>query len=417
MMTVGTQESNWLESLIEAHEPGGPLEQAFYNSPDIFEREMEQIFLRHWLFVDHVSRIPKPGDYFLYEIGGESIIFLRGEDQQIRAFFNVCRHRGSRVCLEEEGNRKRLVCPYHAWVYNLDGSLAQTRHLMPEDFRSSDYGLQPAQVRVLEGMIFVYLGEDRTEDFDRMVAEVQPFLKPHGWPEAKICKRQRYLIRANWKLVAENSMECYHCAPAHPEFAAVMSYVGALTSKRMAKERDELVRQWEEYCTEIGHKIGHVDDSSERWWTVHRLPIQEGYLTQAKGGQPVAPLMGSYKSYDGGITGLQIYPMSFMVASSDHAYLNRFTPVDANHTELEASWLVRADAEEGRDYDPDQVSWLWRVTGEADVRICEDNQKGVNSRRYKPGRYALVEKYVEQFIQLYLQQLQHGARYGVQRGT
>ena len=98
--------------------------------------------------------------------------------------------------------------------------------------------------------------------------------------------------------------------------------------------------------------------------------------------------MGSYKNYDGGMTGLQIYPMSFMVASSDHAYLNRSTPIDADHTELQAFWLVRADAEEGRDYDPDQASWLCRVTAEADVRICKDNQKGVNSRWYEPGRYA-----------------------------
>jgi phenylpropionate dioxygenase-like ring-hydroxylating dioxygenase large terminal subunit len=244
-----------------------------------------------------------------------------------------------------------------------------------------------------------------------MASEIQPFLKPHGWPKAKICKRMRTLIHANWKLVAENSMERYHCGPAHPEFSAVMSYVGALDSKRMAEEREQLTRQWEAHCNAIGYKVGHVDDPTGRWWTVHRLPIQKGYLTQTKSGQPVAPLMGTYKNYDGGITGLQIYPMSFMVPSSDHAYLNRFTPIDADHTELEALWLVRADAEEGHDYDPDQVSWLWRVTGEADVRICEDNPKGVNSRRYEPGRYALIERQVEQFIQRYLYQLQHGVRY------
>ena len=129
----------------------------------------------------------------------------------------------------------------------------------------------------------------------------------------------------------------------------------------------------------------------------------------------MAPLMGSYKTYDGGITGFQTYPLSFLVGCSDHASLNRFTPLDVGHTEMEVFWLVAADAEEGRDYDPEKVSWLWRATGEADVRICEDNQKGVNSRRYVPGPYSKVEHYVEKFIQLYLRQLRHGPQYETAR--
>ena len=404
------QNLDWIDSLIAARLPGRPLDNIFYNSPDIFEREMEQSFFRHWLFVDHESRMPMPGDYFLYEIGGESILFVRGGDERIRAFFNVCRHRGSRVCLEGQGNAKRFVCPYHAWAYDLDGSLAHARH-MPEDFNPATYGLQPAHVRVMEGIIFVFLGEKPTPDFDWMASEIQPFLEPHGWPRAKVCKRQRFTTRANWKLAAENSMECYHCGHAHPEFTSVMTIVGAMDSKRMAGQRELLTRQWEAYCTSIGHKTGGFNSLPDTWWSLRRLPIQEGYLTQTEGGRPVAPLMGSFQDYDGGIAGFQIYPMSFLVASSDHAALNRFTPIDANHTELEVSWLVRADAEEGRDHDAEKVAWMWRVTGEEDVRICEDNQKGVNSRRYTPGPYSLVEGYLEKFVQLYLSQLRDGPRY------
>jgi Rieske 2Fe-2S family protein len=397
--------ADWLNELIDSREAGRPLDRLFYISPELFAREMELIFLRYWLFVGHVNRIPNPGDYFLYQIAEESIILTRGEQGQIHALFNVCRHRGSRVLLESQGQAKCLVCPYHAWVYRLDGSLLHARHMLA-DFDKADYGLMRGHVEILEGMIFVHFGQ-QPDDFSRIRVEIEPFLKPHGWPEAKVAKRSTYLCKANWKIVAENAMECYHCGPAHPEFASVMSYVGAIDSPKLAEERKQLTCEWEAQCESIGHKTGEVLMRPDTWWQIRRLPIRRGYLTQSEGGKPVAPLMEDFRTYDGGVTGLGLLPMNFMVGTPDHGALIRFTPLEPLLTEVEITWLVHKDAVEGRDYDPDKVSWVWRVTGEADVRICENNQLGVMSSRYRPGLYSKPEDGVEDFIKWYLRRVRN----------
>ena len=106
--------------LIATWRPGRSLVREFYTSPRVFERDIERIYLRHWIFVAHASRLAKPGDYFLYSLAGESVIFVRAKDGAVHALLNVCPHRGSRICLEEEGSAARLVCPYHAWNFNLD---------------------------------------------------------------------------------------------------------------------------------------------------------------------------------------------------------------------------------------------------------------------------------------------------------
>src|SRR5262249_22710100 len=139
---------------------------------------------------------------FTCPIANESVIITRTADGEVRAMMNVCRHRGSRVCLGEEGHANRLVCPYHAWVYNLDGSLANARH-MPEPFDKAAFGLRPAHVRVVEDLIFICLAENPPA-FDHVAGTIQPYLAPQGLTHARIAHRSTHRIRANWKLVAEN---------------------------------------------------------------------------------------------------------------------------------------------------------------------------------------------------------------------
>jgi Rieske 2Fe-2S family protein len=141
-----------IDALLANHRDGYTLDQAFYLAPEIFEEEFTHLFSRQWQFTNHISAIPKQGDYFLFKIAGEEIIVLRGEGDTVHAYYNVCRHRGSRLCLASEGHVKRLTCPYHAWSYRLDGSLAHAREL-PEDVDPSKLSLHPCQVRVFEGLI------------------------------------------------------------------------------------------------------------------------------------------------------------------------------------------------------------------------------------------------------------------------
>jgi Rieske 2Fe-2S family protein len=392
-----------IAALIDQRRSGFTLPRAFYTDPTIFERDVERIFMRQWLFAAHISQIASPGDYRTYQIAGESLIILHGSDGTIRAFFNVCRHRGSRICRDEAGQAHRLVCPYHAWVYDDTGALVQARH-MPDGFERGAYALQRAHVHLVEGLIFVCAAE-QPPPFAHIAGDIAHFFGRYQLGSTRVAHIERHLVAANWKIVAENFFECYHCSHTHPEFCSVMSYGRAPDSPRASRERAAFVAEWEQRAAAAGWPTGGVDMADGGIHTVGRTPIRPGYLTQSEGGAPVAPLLGDLTSYDGAVTAIQFYPLNWLLACSDHAMLARFTPFDATHTEMMLTWLVRGDARPGRDYDPLAVSWLWRVTGIEDATICEDNQRGVSSRRYVPGPYAASESSVDHLISWYLRQI------------
>ena len=135
------------------------LAQPFYRDVSVFDRDIERIFMRHWLCVGHASVLPRRGDFLLVEIAAESVIVVRGEDDRLRALVNVCRHRGSRICTEATGNAGSLVCPYHGWTYGLDGALLAARH-MPAGFDLASHRLKEIHLRVIEGLILVSFADN-----------------------------------------------------------------------------------------------------------------------------------------------------------------------------------------------------------------------------------------------------------------
>lgn len=393
-----------LDQLITAHVAGGSLTRPFYVDPDIFEWDVERVFKRYWLPIAFSSRIKNPGDYFLYEIAGEQIIVVRGRDGEVYAHYNVCRHRGSRLCLQTEGNKKKFVCPYHAWTFDYDGAFVSGRHLYEETDKES-LSLFSVHTRELEGLIFIFLG-DEASDFEPIVQDFTPYMRPHGLERSKICHKIHLQIEANWKVVAENQWECYHCAPAHPELAQVMTYVRAHNSPARAIERLKFEEEWVDFAKSIGHMSGGVDGTGpDAWYGVRRTPIQPGFAVQTQDGKPAAPLMGDFRRYDGAVTGLNFYPLSFAVLNNDFAVLIRFTPIAPVLTDIELTWVVHEDAVEGVDYDVNRIKWLWEATGAADATICENNQKGVNSKFYKPGPHSKMEDRIDHLIHWYLRQI------------
>lgn len=402
-MATITQDESSIDELIRRRRPNFSLERDFYTSSDVFAIDMDRVYFRHWLFVGHVDQLRQAGDYFLYEIAGESIVVVRGEDQEVRAFYNVCRHRGSRICLESQGTAKRFVCPYHAWSYDTKGSLVAARHLSP-DLNKADYGLNACHVRVVQGIVFICLAEE-PPPFDDIARDIDQFFRPHNLPEAKIAFQMSHVMRANWKIVAENFWECYHCGPAHPELASVMSYVRAFDSKSAAAERAEYTERWKESANRLGRITGNVERHDGVCHQIWRVPIREGFVTQSREGKPVAPLMGNYTEYDGAVTAIEFFPLIWLLSCNDYAMLTRFTPRSVLETEAQAIWLVRGDAVEGRDYNVDDVTWMWRRTLEEDFQITENNQRGVTSRAYKPGPYSEMERPIEKLISWYLNEL------------
>jgi len=163
---------------------GYSLEQPFYISDAVFEADMDHVISQKWIMAGHVSRIPNKGDYFLYKIGGEQIIIIRENTESIRAFFNVCRHRGSTLCSAQSGNMPKLVCPYHAWTYELDGRLLAAR-LMPQDFDKAENSLFACHIREFHGLIFINMCEGSPPDFDATFGDMGAILDYHGIADAQ----------------------------------------------------------------------------------------------------------------------------------------------------------------------------------------------------------------------------------------
>jgi Rieske 2Fe-2S family protein len=396
-----------IAELIARQPAGSALLGEFYSDPAIFERDVERIHLRHWLCVGHVSRIPEPGDWFVFDVANESVIVVRGRDGEIRALVNVCRHRGSHVCYEKEGHSRAFVCPYHAWTYDLDGRLRAARHMGP-DFDPSQYRLPSIHVRVLEGLIFVCFAADppRLDDVERTLRAT---LGVYGWADARVAHREYYTTDANWKLVTENYQECYHCKPAHPEFARM--HATEEPEENVADLRAAARSRW----AEIGLEIPTVG-----FWPGGSAPGQEGIscfhdtthpgaITGSEDGQPVAPLMGRLRDYEGSFTYVEVGPASFFLAYSDYGVMYLFIPREVQKTDMEVVWLVRGDAKEGVDYDRKKLTWMWDVTSIADKRIIDHNQLGVNSRFYRPGPYGPMESQARDLATWYLEQIRPDA--------
>ncbi len=392
-----------LDDLIRRRRPGYSLPAEFYVSPDIYRLDIDRMLSGHWFCAGHVSQIPDAGDWMELAIDIESVIVVRGEDGVIRALANVCRHRGSRICEGPVGHaaRGRLVCPYHAWVYRTDGTLAQAR-MMPDDFETSAHSLREFAVHISEGLIFVSLA-DQPLGMDEVDTMLRRTAGPLGWTEARAAHTETFTINANWKLALENQVECYHCGPSHPEFSKVHSQGHA----NIDAARLEVFHR----AADMGIDIPYRDQ-----WALAAPPGQEadycnrfamwgGAQTASEDGRLVAPLMG-FRESDGGFTIFYVGLLNHFLAYADYGAIFRYVPRAVDRTDLFVTWLVRGDAVEGVDFDRDRLTWLWSVTVAADKRIVEANQRGVESRFYEPGPFALpIESSTDRLIEWYLHEI------------
>lgn len=385
---------------------GDAMDQYFYRSHMVYEKELDEILYKSWLYAGHVSQVPDPGDYFQYELGEDAIIVTRDKDGAVHALMNICRHRGARVCEEQSGNRKTFVCPYHGWVYDMDGSLKAARAMEAlEGFDQTQYGLKKARVCVFEGMIFVNC-DPNAPDFEAPMQSIAPALIPYDLPNAKVAHRQVYKVDANWKLALENYLECYHCATAHRAYAK-MHTLQELGEKAEQINAEMLARAEEQTGVPgITLDLYRAYSTSEEFGAcvyTSRYALYDGYVSGTEGGQPVAPLMGQFKGFDGGAGDFQMGPLTFMLNYPDHCVLYRFTPRSITCVDMEIVWFVRGDAEEGVDYDKDAVTWLWHHTTLEDEFIIVRNSEGVNSRFFEAGPYHPDFEYIcIDFVNWYL---------------
>ena len=393
-----------VDELIETRRPGYALDQAFYSDPEVYALELERVVYRNWILAGHTSELPETGDFKVLDIAGESAIIVRGDDGELRAFANVCRHRGSLICLEKRGNTDRFSCPYHGWIYSLDGQLTAAR-AMPDDFDFGSHGLKPVSFDVIHGLMFIAF-TDAPPSLDGCKRDMAEPMAMFDFENLKVAAHKTYDIPANWKLCIENYQECYHCATAHPDYAKMHSLT--LTYE----QRDRLRKELEERmpaCNVQVYDFDYIDTAArpgEIGYGYSRSALFRKYRTGSRGGNPVAPLLGGFTDYDQGASDFTFGAFSFLLAYSDHVVMYVFTPVEHQRSRCEIYWVVRGDAQAGRDYDVEELTWLWDITTQADKEIIVNNSKGVHSRYYEPGPFSTMEAMESNYIDWILQELQ-----------
>jgi phenylpropionate dioxygenase-like ring-hydroxylating dioxygenase large terminal subunit len=392
-----------IEELIASQKSGYALDQRFYIDDDIYELEVERIINRNWILAGHDSELAEPGDYKVFKVARESAIIVRGKDGLLKAFANVCRHRGSRVCLDSKGNAKKFTCPYHGWTYDIDGNLIAARN-MDSDFDASAHGLKSVSVDNVHGLLFICF-TDSVLSLEGCRKDLAESMAMFDMSNLKVAAYKDYAIPANYKLSIENYQECYHCATAHPDYARMHTLM--LDDKKRERVQAHMLEKMEA-CGLRDIEIDYIDNRArpgEMGYGYSRTAMFEGYLTGSKDGSPVAPLLGALTDYDGGASDFNLGAFSFLLAYSDHVVAYVFTPVDKNNSKCEIYWLVRGDAQEGKDYDVEKLTWLWHVTTKADKTIIANNSKGVHSRYYEPGPFSGMEIAEKDYIEWILAEL------------
>jgi Rieske 2Fe-2S family protein len=414
MTGLTSQDERFLDDLIATRQEGFGLPGAFYGSDFVFRAELDRIWRTGWLFAGHACEIPSPGDYFTFALAGDSLIVVRDDHGEIRAHWNICRHRGTEICSEPQGKVGKFVCPYHQWVYGRDGALISCRG-MNDDLDKGQYGLRSAHLRVASGLIFVSLADEPLE-FDEAEAVIGAVAAPQGFDRAKAAKIVDYEVNANWKIVWENNRECYHCNINHPQYirANFDHYNSDDIDARVKARIEQQVAASESKWAAAGLAVSHKQSGMTKfpgldrngWFAANRTPLVEGYVSETMDGQQKAPLMGDYTDADVGTVRIRTLPNMWNHSSCDHGVSTRLLPIDRVRTAVRVTWLVEQDAVEGRDYALDDLMPFWQLTSEQDWQLCEQAHRGITSSGYRPGPLSPYKEYnVDAFLQWYLKRL------------
>jgi Rieske 2Fe-2S family protein len=347
----------------------------YYTSSAIFAREMEQIFANRWLCAGRQSELVQPGSYALFELAPhESILVVRGEDDQIRAFHNVCRHRGARLCTVGGHTQGRIRCPYHAWSYGLDGRLLGAPNMSDvADFDRADYPLMPVATALWEGFIFINLAHSPVP-FAEAFAPISDAFTAWGLSRLVPAERVTYEVAANWKLLFQNYSECYHCPIIHPALNQVTPYLGA--------END----------LQSGEILGGP------------MQIRDSQTSMTVSGHLCAPPLVSGAERQR-VYYYTIFPGLFLSLHPDYVLVHRIEPLAIDRTRVSCEWLFDPSYKDVEGSDPQEAVTFWDRVNREDWQVCELSQLGVVSRGYVPGPYSELESVTAAFDRAYLEAL------------
>ena len=343
------------------------LDREFYFSEEIFEREKERIFCREWFCAGREEELPDPGDYLVLEVAGESLIVVRTRQGDLAAHYNVCRHRGSRLVPQDsKGSLGGAIrCPYHSWTYALEGAL---RNPLPTDeeegFTKTSLGLYPVGIESWGGFFFLNLTPAEAvasgSNLALQLGAIPERLRRYPLEELRSARRIVYEVEANWKVILENYNECYHCGPVHPELCRLVPAF---------KQRGGSELDWE-----------------------RGIPHREGAWTFTETGTTNRrPFDGLNEDERVRHKGELIYPNFMLSLSADHVTAYTLWPRGPGRTTVACDFLFHP-SEAGRpEFDPSDAVDFWDLVNRQDWAICENVQRGMQSRVFQHGYYAPME--------------------------
>ena len=350
------------------------LPREYYLSSEIFAREQHCIFWHDWTCIGRDEDLPNSGDYRVLKIAGESVIVLRAKSGQLRAHYNVCRHRGSQL-IPETLRRSSVVqangrfkggirCPYHSWTYGLDGELKRAPYAeAAEGFCKDALSLHTLPVEVWAGFVFVNLSSEETLSADRLAGQLDAIperLQRYPLSELRSAHHIQYDVEANWKVILENYNECYHCAGVHPELCRVVPAFARNGGAGLDWDRG------------IPHRRGaHTFTFSG---TTDRGPFPE--LNQDEKTRHKGELM---------------YPNLLLSLSADHVAVFILWPLGPERTQICCDFLFHPEEMKKQSFDPSDAIEFWDLVNGQDWAICESVQRGMRSRVFQRGYYAPME--------------------------
>lgn len=375
-MTISLESSDRSEQLAQTNRD---FSEAFTPPGWIFwdealaRKEHEVIFTKMWVCVGHVSRLAKPGDYFLVNLEPESIIVIADQNGEPNAFFNVCRHRGTRMLHEASGSCRGILCPYHAWRYGLDGKLMAAPNMNDvKDFDKKDFPLHQVRVESFNGFLFINLDPDAAP-----VAEVYadfPDMTRYGTDDLVRVGHHNYHVDANWKLIVENYHECYHCAPAHPQL----------------------------------HRISEGTDYPEHeavgeGFTGGPMGIKPEFNTMTLSGTTKNKMLPGLTEEDRSLVFyFNLFPSMLYSLAPDYLLVHYVFPTGPTTCYIETEWFCAPEQMEEPDFSTDDMIEFWHMTNLQDWKLCENAMQGLRSRGHKPGRYNPEESCVHDFDRWYV---------------
>jgi Rieske 2Fe-2S family protein len=342
----------------------------YYTDRAIYDRERERIDRRLWLAVGRMEDLAGRGSFLTCDLAGDSLIVVRPDDGPgLRAFYNVCRHRGTRLCSEGVGRFGGAIqCPYHAWTYDYEGRLIGAPHMEGSPgFVKDDFPLGAVRVDVWDGFVFVSFAGGGPALHDHL-GDLPARFAP--WRMAELVRGDRvvYDVRANWKLVIQNYNECLHCPTLHPAL------------------------------NRLSHYLSGENEPLRASFMGGRMDLNDGVETMSvDGARRRDPLPGLDEADCRRVYYYSIFPNLMVAPHPDYVLTHTLWPLAPDSTRIVCEWLVHPTERAKAGFDLSDVTSFWDMTNRQDWHVCELAQAGISSRGYRPGPYSHREELLHAF--------------------